>query len=85
MPRDTLLKFADLKIKYNLPTWMEFRYLQLQHAIRAQSPWPITLKADPIEEFLAPGDLNKPLSTLYSALLGNEIPQNRTLMGHMTQ
>lgn len=64
-----------LKVKYNLPTWMAFRYLQLKHATGAQFPRPITLKADPIEELLAPGDLTKPLSTLYSALLGNESPK----------
>lgn len=68
-----LLRFADLKAKYNLPNWMEFRYMQL--ATRAQFPWPVTLKVDPIEELLAPGDLTKPPSTLYGALLGNDSPK----------
>lgn len=54
---------------------MEFRYLQLNHVARTQFPCPPLLKSDPIEELLIPGDLTKPLYTLYGALLGNDSPK----------
>lgn len=66
---------ADLLIKYDLPHWMRFRYLQLRHAARAQFSRLPLLQADLIEELLAPGDLTKPLSTLCGALLGTDSPK----------
>lgn len=66
MPADTLLSFLLLS-QFGLPGWM-FRH-QLQHATNAQFPRSPVIKADSTEELLVPGDLRKPLSTLYGALL----------------
>lgn len=49
------------------------QYFQLQHAAGAQFPLTPVLKAEPIEDHLAPGDLDNPLSTRYSTLLCTDI------------
>lgn len=48
--------------------WMRFCYLQLHNAVRSQFLQLPSLQTDPIEELLIPGDLGKPLLTLYGAL-----------------
>lgn len=53
---------------------MLFRYFQLRDAAAAQFPRNPILKADPIEDLLALGGLDKSLSALYSALLYTDIP-----------
>lgn len=64
MPTGTLLSFSQLSQRFCLLGWMLFRYFQLCHSAGAQFPQSPTLKADPVEEILASGDLDKPLSTL---------------------
>lgn len=75
MPTCTLLSFSQLSQRFDLPDWMLFRYFQLRHAVGAQFPLSPTVKADPIEEMLTPGDLDKLLSLLYDALLCTDIPR----------
>lgn len=70
-----LLSLHELTAKFGLPRWMGFRYLQLGHAARAQFPQTPLLQTDPIEDLLSPGDLSKPLSSLYNALLGRDSPK----------
>lgn len=70
-----LLSLHELTAKFGLPRWMGFRYIQLRHAARAQFPQTPLLQTDPIEDLLSPGDLIKPLSSLYNALLGRDSPK----------
>lgn len=79
MPMGVLLSFTELSLKFHLPAWMQFWNLQLQHA--ARYPQLPLLKDDPIEELLSPGDLEKPLSTLYGALLGADSSNLESVMG----
>lgn len=75
MPTSNPLNFSQLSKRSCLLGWMLFHYFQLRHAAGAQFPRSPTLKADLIEELLAPVDLDKPLSTLYGALLCTDIPR----------
>lgn len=75
MPRGKLMPLSDMMTKFQLHQWMRFWYLQLKHAARAQFPQKPVLQADPIKELLTPGDLTKPLSTLYVVLLGKDSPK----------
>lgn len=61
MPMGTLLSFSQLSQRFGLPGWMLFRYFQMRHSVRAQFPQSPTIKTDPIEDMLTPGDLDKPL------------------------
>lgn len=79
MPAGTLLGFPSLSQKFGLPGWMLFQYFQLRHATNAQFPGSPVVKADPIEGLLESGDLRKPLSTLYGALLCTDLPRMEKL------
>lgn len=83
MPAGELLSFRDLAIKYRLPGWMIFQYYQLRNAAKAQFPTVPSLKADAIEELLAQESLDKPLSTLYLALLRVDSPKMDALWEKM--
>lgn len=62
----------------------EIQILTTQACGKAQFPQKPLLQANPIEELLTPGDLTKPLSTLYSALLDKDsLPQDRVTMGNV--
>lgn len=61
---------------------MLFWYFQLGHANNAQFPRSPVVKADSIEELLAPRDLRKPLSSLYGALLCTDLPRMGKLWEH---
>lgn len=54
---------------------MHVWYLQLQHAASAQFTQLPLHQAEPLEELFSPGDLGKPLSTLYGACLGTDSPK----------
>lgn len=60
-----VMSFAALKQVYSLPSYMMFRYLQLQHALTAKFPEPIVLESDPVECFFTSSVMGKPLSSLY--------------------
>lgn len=49
---------------------MFFRYLQLRHAFRSQFPLSLVLEITGVKRLLSAVDETKPLSTLYSALVG---------------
>lgn len=75
MHAGSLLPYSQLSQRFHLPDWMGFHFFQLQHAFRAQFPQPPSLQANPIRELLTPEDLEKPFSTLYTALLMVDSPK----------
>lgn len=42
-----LSTFSELKVKYDLPNWMFFRFLQVRHAFQHHFPGGVTLESDP--------------------------------------
>lgn len=80
MPSRALLPFPQLSHRFRLPQKMLFHYFKLQQAARVQFPQPPILQADHFEELLAQGDLKKPLSSLYGALLCANSPKIELLL-----
>lgn len=75
MPTGVLLSFAQLRRSYELPGWMYFRYIQLDHVAKVQFPNPPVLQFDPVEDLLSCSDLKKALSALYGTLLNTDSPK----------
>lgn len=60
-----LSAFSELKMKYNLPNWMFFHFLQVRHAFQHQFPSGVALESDPVERLLTNKILTVPLSAIY--------------------
>lgn len=79
LQQGSILPFKTLMDRFSLPVWMQFRYYQLSHAIKAQFPLIPNLTMDPVEELLAQEFLDKIMSTLYFTLIHKESPKMEAL------